>query len=190
MKTNPKETKARFLNQEPVKLNNTSTAAAGRVLSFPADREKQELALPPDLARKARKGTVDLVTLEGNSLEGIGIYDGDQVLCQTAVTRRQITPTSICIVHLVETNETLAKRVIYKSGMVTLRSFNPQIPDITLRPEQVQVQGIVLKLLRGPDSEGTFFRAASKTRISAKERTAKVAELVQRFTKVEEPLPF
>lgn len=189
----PKETTARFHNLENVAVSNKPTAGAGRVLTFPADRETESLALPADLAQKARKGTVDLVTLEGNSLEGVGIYDGDQVLCQTAVSRRQIKSTSICIVYLPDTDETLAKRVIYRNGVVILRSFNPLIADITLRPEQVEVQGIVLKLLRDPDTEGTFIRAPKlQPSLSAVERNRKIAELVQRLEKPEknEELPF
>lgn len=188
----PQEAKARFHHLENVAVNNRSTATAGRLLTFPADREKESIALPPDLARKAQKGTVDLVTIEGNSLEGIGIFDGDQVLCQTAVSRRQIKGKTICIVYLPETDETLAKRVIYKNGVVVLRSFNPRIADITLRPEQVEVQGIVLKLLRDPDTEGTFFRAPELRSVSLAEKKRTIATLIKRFEKPveKEELPF
>lgn len=184
------ETKARFHGLENVTVSNKATAGAGRLITFPADRAKETLALPADLARKARKGAVDLVTLEGNSLEGIGIYDGDQVLCQTAVTRKDIKPTSICIVYLPDTDETLAKRVVFRNGVVTLKSFNPQIADIVMRPEQVQIQGIVLKLLRGPDCEGTFNRVA-RPQVSAVERKSKLVQLLKQFEKPDdEPLPF
>lgn len=183
------ETRARFHNLENVTVSNKATATAGRLITFPADRAKETLALPAELARKAQKGAVDLVTLEGNSLEGIGIYDGDQVLCQTAVTRKDVKPTSICIVYLLETDETLAKRVIFRNGVITLKSFNPNIADIVLRPDQVQIQGIVLKLLRGPDSEGTFNRS-SRARVSAAERKSKLAKLLKQFEKPDEPLPF
>lgn len=180
----PQEVSARFHNLENVVVSNRSTAAAGaRLLSFPSDREKETIALPTDLATKAKKGTVDLVTLEGDSLEGIGIFHGDQVLCQTTFTKRQIKPHHICIVYLHETDETLAKSVAYKQDSVILRSYNARIPDIVLRPEQVEVQGIVLKLLREPDAFGSFVRVPEPDVVNRIEKRRRVAQAIQSLQK-------
>lgn len=189
-----KETAARFENLENVQVSNRpeATAGPGKLLAFPTEREEQTMALPPRLAGLARKGMVDLVTLTGNSLEGIGIYDGDQVLCKTAFSRKEIKANTICIVYLPDTGETLAKKVIYRKNTVVLKSFHPNVEDMELQPEQVQVQGIVLRLLRRPDDEGRFDRRLPDSRISLTERKSRISALVKRFEKPEkkEDLPF
>jgi len=155
-----KDTKAKWLGLENVEVANRSdaTAGPGRLLAFPNHREQEILALPPNLAGLAKKGMVDVVTLTGNSLEGIGIYDGDQVLCKTVFSRKEITPKTVCIVYITDTDETLAKKVTYRKDVVILKSFHPDVEDMVFSPEQVEVQGIVLRLLRTPD------RAARRSR--------------------------
>lgn len=128
------------------------------MLVFPTARDKETLALPPRLAEMARKGTVDLVTLHGNSLIKLGIYDGDQALTKKPYSKKEIGPKTICIVRVVHTNETFAKRVIYRGNRIILRSFNPEIPDMDVDPDEVEIQGIVLKILRSPDEMGHFDR--------------------------------
>jgi hypothetical protein len=194
-----KETTARFENLENVDVSNSpdATAGPGNLLPFPSDRDRETLALPPQLAGLARKGMVDLVTLSGNSLEGIGIYDGDQVLVKTAFSRKEIKAKTICIVYLPERNETLAKKVVYSKGWVTLKSFHPDVEDMVFRPDQVEVQAIVLRLLRRPDENGRFDRAelhgngSSVKNSSSNDRKEKVEKLLARFAPPrEEPLPF
>jgi hypothetical protein len=191
-----KETSAKFEQLENVVVSNRPEAAAGpgKLLAFPNDRDQETIALPKNLAALARRGMVDLVTLSGKSLEGIGIYDGDQVLCKTAFSRKEITAKAICIVYLPETNETLAKKVIYRKDAVILKSFHPEVEDMIFRPEQVEVQGIVLRLLRKPDDDGRFDRPAAdvEPKVTMSERRAKLTQLVERFQKKprKENLPF
>jgi hypothetical protein len=188
-----REAIARFEDLENVVVSNRpeATAGPGKLLPFPVDRDQETLALPPKLASMARQGTVDLVTLTGNSLEGVGIYDGDQVLVKKAFSRKEITAKTICIVYLPDTNETLAKKVVYKKGSVILKSFHPAIADMILKPEQVEVQAIVVRLLRKPNEDGRFDRPEAP-KVSPAERKAKLNELVQRFRKApkKEELPF
>lgn len=189
-----KETRAKFENLENVAVSNrpTATAGPGKLLPFPTDRDQETLALPPDLVGLAKNGMVDIVTFTGVSLEGIGIYDGERGLCKTAFNRKEITPTTVCIVYLHETGETLAKAVVYKQGSVILKSFHPSIEDMIFRPDQVQVQGILLYLLRRPDENGRFDRAPASPKILPAERKRKLDELIQRFQKkpAKEELPF
>ncbi len=188
-----REASARFENLESVVVSNRpdATAGPGKLLPFPLDRDQETLALPPKLASMARQGTVDLVTLTGNSLEGIGIYDGDQVLVKKAFSRKEVTQKTVCIVYLPDTNETLAKKVVYKKGSVILKSFHPAVADMILHPEQVEVQAIVIRLLRQPDGDGRFDRPAGP-KISAAEKKAKLNQLVQSFQKKtkKDELPF
>lgn len=185
------ETRAKFLNLENVEVSGKALAgASGKLLGFPPDKSKVMLALPPEEAEMARKGMVDVVTLSGDSMEGIGLFDGDQVLCKTAFSKKDIKAKSVCIVFIHEQNDTFAKRVTFKDGNVILKSFNPNIPDKVYGPEEVTVQGIVTKLLLDQDPSGVFVRNPETKPISKSERQLRVAAAIKAHAKPEEPLPF
>jgi SOS-response transcriptional repressor LexA len=147
-----------LVKTEEVEVSNQPDATAGKMLLFPAVKDKETLPLPPRLAEMAREGTVDLVTLHGNSLEGIGVFDGDQALCKKAYSKKEIGPHTICIVRVIATSDVFAKKVIFMENMIILRSFNPDIADMFVSPDEVDIQGIVLKILRAPDRLGRFDR--------------------------------
>jgi hypothetical protein len=160
------------------------------VLDFPVDRGGVVLPLPPDLAKLAKKGAVDLVTLSGDSLEGIGLFDGDQVLCKTAFGKRDIKANTVCIVYVPKLNGTFAKKVVYKDGNVVLKSFNPNIADQVYGADEVEIQGIVLNLLLGQDASGRFCREPGVGGISRAERGKRVAAAIALYQKEPEELPF
>lgn len=187
----PKETTAAFLHHENVRVAAKATAgASARVLDFPVDRGGIVLPLPPDLAKLAKKGAVDLVTLAGDSLEGIGLFDGDQVLCKTAFSKRDIKANTVCIVYVPKLNGTFAKKVVFKDGNVVLKSFNPNIADQVYGPEEVEIQGIVLNLLLGQDAAGRFHREPESKQLSRAERSKRVAAAISLFQKEPEEEPF
>lgn len=188
---NNKETTATFKNHPNVKLRaKTVAGASAKVLGFPPDKSKVILPLPPELARLAEKGMVDVVTLNGDSLEGIGLFDGDQVICKTAFSKREIKANTICIVYVRPLNDTFAKKIVFKEGNVILKSFNPNIEDKVYGPEEVEIQGIVLQLLLTQDASGKFLRIPENKPISRSERGKRVAAAMQSFVKPEEELPF
>lgn len=133
---------------------------------------------------------VDVVTLNGDSLEGIGLFDGDQVICKTAFSKREIKANTICIVYVRPLNDTFAKKIVFKEGNVILKSFNPNIEDKVYGPEEVEIQGIVLQLLLTQDASGKFLRIPENKPISRSERGKRVAAAMQSFVKPEEELPF
>lgn len=185
-----KETQVRFQSQESVAVERASAGAA-RLLMFPTEREKAIIPLPDELAKEARKGTLSLITFEGDSLEGIGIFDGDEAVCQK-VSKRDIKLDDICIVHILHLNDTLAKRLIHGKDTITLRSFHPDIPDMVLAPEQLMIQGVVKRLFLDKNDQGTFFRTPRPPRISRVERKQRVAAAIKGMTKplVEEKFEF
>lgn len=186
----PEETRARFNHLENVAVNDTEAGASAKVFHFPADRRKTIIPLPPELAKLAKKGMVDVVTLVGDSLEGIGLFDGDQVICKTAFSKKEIKAHSICIVYVQPLNDTFAKRVIFKDSHVILRSFNPNIEDMIYSPDEIEIQGIVLNLLLGQDAAGRFQRAPELKPISRSERSNRIAQAMQMFIEPEEEPPF
>ena len=123
-------------------------------------------------------------------MEGIGLFDGDQVICKTAFSKKEIKAHSICIVYVQPLNDTFAKRIIFKDGYVILRSFNPNIEDMIYGPDEIEIQGIVLNLLLGQDASGRFQRAPEQRTMSRTERSNRIAQAMQMFVKPEEEPPF
>lgn len=139
--------------------------------------------MPEDLAKKAKNGYLDVVTLQGDSLEGIGLFDGDRVICRVAVTRREVKADDICIVYVEGFADSLAKMVIFDGKEVILKSFNPDIPDLTFHRNEVEIQGIILELLSKREPDGTFFRIPRSNRISRTERKQRVAAAIKSMQK-------
>lgn len=127
------------------------------VIQFPNLRPDTTLLLPSNLARMAELDELSLITIVGTGLEQVGIFEGDQALCKTSFSRTEIGPTTVCIVHILETGEKLAKKVVYRKGLVILKSFRPEIEAMTFRPDEVEVS-IIIQIMREPDANGRFDR--------------------------------
>jgi len=66
-----------------------------------------------------------LVRIEGDSMKGAGIHDGD-----IAVVDRALSPAHGKIVVAVVDGDFAVKRLIYRNGSCFLESANPAFPDI------------------------------------------------------------
>ena len=137
-----------------VEVQNEGFVAAGRTVPFPALARSTMITLPPNLADLARKGMIKTLTISGNSLEGVGIYDGDEVVCKKAFSKKEINNQTICIVYLPATGEVVAKRIRFQAEWLILKSCNNGVPDMKVRPDDVDIRGVVISLLRGPDELG------------------------------------
>lgn len=88
--------------------------------------------------------------IAGNSMTEAGIFDGDIV-----VVNRALTPQHGDIVLAVVDNEFTCKRLHQRNGQVRLKSANPAFPDIRFKDGQtLEVWGVVaatLKLFRKPN---------------------------------------
>ncbi len=156
--TDPDEVKTRVEDSRLSSFESDIHAGAGEMIPFPTDKVKTIIPLSPRLSALADEGRVDLVTIHGHSLEGIGIVDGDQVLCKTVSSVREIKDGSVCIVRVISTNETLAKRVSRQLGKVVLKSCNPSVSPRFVDESDLEIQGVILKLVRGPDVLGRYDR--------------------------------
>lgn len=144
---------------ELFELEDEGFVSAGRsIIPFPAQPSTTIVALTPEQAALAKQGLIKTMTIYGNSLEGIGIYDGDKVVCKKAFHKKEITPQTICIVYVPQTGEIVAKRVRFLGKEILLRSCNRESPDIYVDPESVDIRGIVIALHRSPDALGRFDR--------------------------------
>jgi len=141
-----------------VEVENEGLVAAGRTLAFPAPESTSIIALPERYADFAKTGKIKTLTVSGNSLLGIGLHDGDELICKQAFSKKEIGPNTICIVYIPALGEVVAKKIRFVAGELVLRSCNPDVPDIKARENDVDIRGVVIGLHRTPDEYGHFDR--------------------------------
>lgn len=84
------------------------------------------------------------LTIEGDSMINAGILNGDTVIIKRADTAENGT----IVVALVDGFEATLKRIRRKGSSVALEAENPNYPPRILSADRVQVQGILVGLLR------------------------------------------
>jgi len=113
-----------------------ATVSAG----FPspaADHSQKRIDLNEHLIRN--KEATFLFRVRGDSMTGIGIYDGDTLLVD-----RSIDPRHNSIVLAVLNHEFTVKRLYRRGGVVKLLSENPIYPPIQIKQgEELSVWGVV-----------------------------------------------
>ena len=145
-------------------VENDGLVAAGRVVPFPAQIQKPAiLALLPHEASMAERGYIRTMTVNGNSLEDIGIFDGDSVIVKKAFNKREITSKTVCIVYIPANGEVCAKRVRFAEGRVALESCNRDVPPMFFHPDDIEIRGIVIGMHRTPDVTGSFAKGRLST---------------------------
>lgn len=113
---------------------------------LPAMREQEpERMIGVDLAffglKPGKAENVWLLRVQGDSMEGARIFDGDVV----ALVRRQPVFGEIIAALVDETTVTL-KRMVREKGRTILRAENPKYADIV--PARLESQGVVIGVLR------------------------------------------
>jgi repressor LexA len=113
---------------------------------LPAMREQEpegNLLLDPRAfgVRSARPGQLWGLRVQGDSMTGAAILDGDIVL----LARREPRPGDI-IAALVDETLTTLKRYVVERGRKKLRAENPRYPDITFR--RLECQGVAVGVIR------------------------------------------
>jgi repressor LexA len=113
--------------------------AAGRPIE--ALPQAETIQIPPRL-RTARPCYVLQVT--GDSMCEAGILDGDYVV----IEHRQTARNGEIVVALIRGEETTLKRIVQEPGRVTLVPENSSLEPITLAPEEVEIQGVLVGQMR------------------------------------------
>jgi len=113
-------------------------AAGSPIESIPDD---EQIFVPADFLRA---GDHYVLRVRGDSMIGDGVHDGDHVVIQ----RAEDAPDGEMVVALVGDEVTLKR--IYREGTSTVRlqPANPNLPTMIAPAAEVQVQGIVVGLLR------------------------------------------
>jgi SOS-response transcriptional repressor LexA len=89
------------------------------------------------------------MTVNGNSLERVGIFDGDIVLVRQITSKRQIKRNSVCVVYVPSLGEPMAKKVSFDGDYLVLHycGMDPQEPMYVLA-EEAEIRGIVISVTR------------------------------------------
>ena len=106
-----------------------------------ADHTRKSLDLNEHLIRN--KEATFIFRVKGDSMIGIGIYDGDELIVD-----RSIDPRHGNIVLAVLNNEFTVKRLHRRGGVVKLVAENPLYPPIVVREgEELVIWGVVTRNL-------------------------------------------
>ena len=113
--------------------------AAGRPIeSFTHD---EFIEAPPSLVRLPSKTFA--LEVSGDSMIEEGIFDKDIILVQ-----KQVTASNGDVVVASIDNESTVKKYFFQTPQVELRPANSALKSMWYSPEQVQIQGLVVGLMR------------------------------------------
>ncbi|HHN0155130.1 TPA: LexA family protein [Pseudomonas aeruginosa] len=117
-----------------------SRVAAG----FPSPAEDHiEASLSLDELCVVHPAATFFLRVVGDSMTGLGIFDGDIL-----VVDRSITPRAGTVVVAVVNGEFTCKQLAYEHGTPVLRAANKAYPDIRLRDgEDLEVFGVVTRCI-------------------------------------------
>ena len=114
--------------------------AAGRPIEAISDHS-DTLQMPSSMLGK---GEYFALKIEGDSMTGEGIMDGDTVL----VERCSTAPNNSIVVALIDGEEATLKKMRRKGDSVALEAANPAFETRIFGPDRVEVQGKLAGLVR------------------------------------------
>jgi repressor LexA len=89
------------------------------------------------------RGETFALRVRGDSMVGDGILDGDLVIVES----RSDAPTGATVVALVR-GEATVKRLRHERGRIRLEPANDRVPPIVADPDEVEIRGVVVAVLR------------------------------------------
>ncbi len=101
-----------------------------------------QIGLPPDMIGTGEHFALEV---EGESMVGAGILDGDIAVIRKANTARN---NQIVVAYVVDDEEATLKRLYKTPNGIELIAENPDFPTRTYGPDQIEVQGVLVGLLR------------------------------------------
>jgi len=85
--------------------------------------------------------------IAGDSMKNAGILDGDLAICEP----RQYAVSGEIVVALIRGEEATVKRFFLLKDQIELRPENPDYPAVRYGFDEIQVQGKVVGIQRGPE---------------------------------------
>ena len=115
------------------------TIAAGQPIE--AIEVAEPIAIPEEMLGR---GETYVLKVRGDSMIEEQIRDGDFVI----IEKRQYAEDGETVVALLQGEEATLKKFYRENGKIRLQPANPELEPILVDADQVQVQGIVIGLLR------------------------------------------
>ncbi|SOB53858.1 LexA family protein [Pseudomonas lundensis] len=107
-----------------------------------ADHIEKEISM--DQLLNIRAPHVYLVTIDGDSMQGAGIFPGD-----LAVVDRGVEPVHGHVVVALLNNEPICKRLCLRGKSVILQSENPRYPDLhVMEGDDLSIWGVITYTVR------------------------------------------
>lgn len=103
--------------------------------------QPEYMEIPPQL-RTERPCYV--LQVEGDSMIDVGILDGDYVV----IEHRNHARNGEVVVALIHQEEATLKRIVQEPGKVVLYSENSEMDPIEVRPEEIEIQGVLVGQMR------------------------------------------
>ncbi len=91
-----------------------------------------------------KRGKHYVLKVKGDSMIGEHIADGDYIVVQERVNAEN----GETVVALIDHAETTVKKYYFKSGKVELQPANDLVGTLVLAPDRVQIQGVVVGVMR------------------------------------------
>ena len=141
-------TKARNISTPPSHMLDSRTVsvpvmgriAAGVPISA-IQNHTHDIACPPDLLTNGEHFALEV---KGDSMIEAGIHDGDTVI----IRRCDTAENGDIVVALVEQEEATLKRLRKKGSTLALEAANPEFKTRIFGPDQVDIQGRLVGLIR------------------------------------------
>ncbi len=124
----------------PVELPMLGTIAAGTPIEALRD-ESSRVSVPPEMVGR---GEFYCLTVGGDSMVEAGIHDGDTVL----IERCRTAENGAIVVALVDGHEVTLKRLRKRHKSVALEPANQAYETRIFGPDQVEIQGKLVGLMR------------------------------------------
>ena len=107
-----------------------------------ADHIEKEISM--DQLLNIRAPQVYRVTIDGDSMQGAGIYPGD-----LAVVDRGVEPLNGQVVVALLNNDPICKRLCIRGKSVILQSENPRYPDLqVMEGDDLSIWGVITYTVR------------------------------------------
>ena len=131
---------ATVIDSQTVSVPMMGRIAAGVPISA-IQNHTHDISCPPDLLAKGEHFALEV---HGDSMIDAGIHDGDIVI----IKRCNTAENGDIVVALVDREEATLKRLRKKGSTVALEAANPQFKTRIFGPDQVDVQGRLIGLIR------------------------------------------
>lgn len=113
--------------------------------TLPIEADDKQVSI--DDLLKLRAASVYLVKVEGDSMQGAGIYTGDLLIVDRLLDAR-----SGHIIIAAVNGEATCKRMVIRDGQVVLMSENPKYPSrYIIEGDRLEVWGVVTHSIRDHD---------------------------------------